>query len=75
VQALAFCLEPHDLILSKLAANRERDWEFAKEALAARLVDSSILLERVGDLPVSSELLESVTASLHALVVRVSLSS
>jgi hypothetical protein len=35
-------------------------------------VDSSILLERVGDLPVSSELLESVTASLHALVVRVS---
>jgi len=71
VQALAFCLEPHDLILSKLAANRERDWEFAKEALAARLVDSSILLERAGDLPVSSELLESVTASLHALVVRV----
>jgi hypothetical protein len=75
VGALAFCLEPHDLILSKLAANRERDWEFAKEALAARLVDSSILLERVGDLPVTSELLESVTASLHALVVRVSLSS
>jgi hypothetical protein len=71
VGALAFCLEPHDLILSKLAANRERDWEFAKEALAARLVDSSVLLERAGDLPVSSELLESVTASLHALVVRV----
>jgi hypothetical protein len=72
VRVLAFCLEPHDLILSKLVANRERDWEFAKEALAARLVDSSVLLERAGDLPVSSELLESVTASLHALVVRVS---
>lgn len=35
VSATAFCLEPHDLILSKLAANRERDWNFAKEALAA----------------------------------------
>ena len=41
--AVAFCLEPHDLILSKLAANRERDWDFAKEALGAKLVDATIL--------------------------------
>lgn len=33
VRAVALCLEPHDLVLSKLAANRERDWDFAKEAL------------------------------------------
>ena len=65
---MAFCLEPHDLVLSKLAANRERDWEFAKEALAARLVESSVLLERIGDLPVNSELLEAITASLDALL-------
>src|SRR3954453_14152242 len=68
VRAVAFCLEPHDLILSKLAANRERDWEFANAALLARLVQASVLLERVGELPVDSELLESITASLRVLV-------
>ena len=71
VRAVALCLEPHDLVSSKLAANRERDWEFAQEALAARLVDRSVLLERVGDLPVSSELLESITGSLRALIARI----
>jgi hypothetical protein len=70
VRAVALCLEPHDLVLSKLAANRERDWEFAQEALAARLVDPGMLLERVGDLPVTSELLESIAASLRALIAR-----
>jgi hypothetical protein len=70
VGAMAFCLEPHDLVLSKLAANRERDWEFAKEALDAELVESSILRERVAGLPVDSELLESLTESLEALLHR-----
>jgi hypothetical protein len=41
--AVAYCLEAQDLVLSKLAANRERDWEFAKEALAAGLVESGVL--------------------------------
>lgn len=72
VRAVALCLEPHDLVLSKLAANRERDWEFAKDSLDARLVESRILMERVGDLPVDSELLESITVSLDALVQRTS---
>jgi hypothetical protein len=70
VRAVASCLEPHDLVLSKLAANRERDWEFAQEALSARLVDPIVLLERVGDVPANSALLESITASLRALVAR-----
>ena len=71
MRAVAFCLEPHDIVLSKLAANRERDWEFAQEALAARLVDPGVLLERVGDVPVNSELLESITESLRALIARI----
>jgi hypothetical protein len=68
VRALAFCLDPPDLVLSKLAANRDRDWDFAREALAARLVQPAVLLERVADLPVELELRESITASLVALV-------
>ena len=31
--ATAFCLEPHDLILAKLAANRERDWDSPRTRL------------------------------------------
>jgi hypothetical protein len=69
-RAVAFCLEPHDLILSKLAANRDRDWDFAREALAARLVDPAILLERVEGLPVHPDLRSLVTASLQAIVGR-----
>jgi hypothetical protein len=70
VRAVAFCLEPHDLVLSKLAANRDRDWDFAKEALNAGLVQADVLVERIGDLPIRSELLESVTESLDVLLVR-----
>jgi hypothetical protein len=55
-RARALCLEPHDLILSKLVAHRPRDWAFAEEAVLAGLVDPAILLERVSDLPVSAEL-------------------
>jgi hypothetical protein len=67
VRAVAHCLEPHDLVLSKLAANRERDWDFAKEALAARLVEPTVLLERVDDLPVDAELRVSIAAFLVGL--------
>ena len=64
---MAFCLEPHDLVLSKLVANRERDWEFGKDALDAQVVEISILTERVGDLPLDSERVESIAKSLEAL--------
>ncbi len=66
MRAVAFCLEPHDLILSKLAANRERDWEFARQAIAAGLVDRGVLLERVVDLPVHAELVALIQRSLRA---------
>lgn len=49
--AVALCLEVHDLVLAKCVAGRERDWIFAREALAARLVEAEELLRRVDDLP------------------------
>jgi len=51
----AYCLEPHDLVLAKCAAGRERDWEFAAGALGAGLVDPNELLRRCEDLPLSAE--------------------
>ncbi|MGH2896772.1 MAG: DUF6036 family nucleotidyltransferase [Solirubrobacteraceae bacterium] len=50
---VAFCLEVHDLVLSKLAAGRERDTDYARQAKAHGLVDPDVLSERVVDLPVS----------------------
>ena len=49
--AVALCLEPHDLVLAKCVAGRDRDWEFARDALAADLVQIEELLRRAEDLP------------------------
>lgn len=48
---VALCLEIHDLVLAKCAAGRDRDWEFARDAMAADLVKAAELLRRIEDLP------------------------
>ncbi len=50
--ATGWCLETHDLVLSKCVAGRTKDWEFAREALRHGLVDLSELRGRIGRLPV-----------------------
>lgn len=47
------CLEPHDCVLSKLAAGREKDLAFAGALLDARLVDPDVLIERVSTMDIS----------------------
>lgn len=51
-RAKGYCLESHDLALSKLAAFREKDLEFVRTLLIDRLVTPEILLERLATLPV-----------------------
>jgi hypothetical protein len=46
-----WCMEPHDVVLAKCAAGRERDWEFAREAIRHGVVDANELLRRAEDLP------------------------
>ena len=48
---VALCLEPHDLVLAKCVAGRERDWEFAQVMLRHALVDLTELLARIPALP------------------------
>lgn len=43
------CLEPHDLVVAKLLAGRDKDLRFANAALAHGLVDRHILLQRLAD--------------------------
>ena len=49
------CLEPHDLLISKYAAARERDREYVRPAVRHRLVDRATLLERLGRTPIDEE--------------------
>jgi hypothetical protein len=50
-QAHAAFLEPHDCVVSKLVAYREKDTTFAEALLRTGLIDATILRERINDLP------------------------
>lgn len=65
-RVVALCLEPHDLVLAKCVAGRERGWEFAREALVHQLVDPEVLLGRIEDLPVDDEHRRRVRVRLEA---------
>jgi hypothetical protein len=67
-EPVAWCLEIHDLVLAKAAARRERDWEFAREALRAGLVSGDELLKRAADLPLDPQTLDYVLGILRAIV-------
>jgi hypothetical protein len=41
------CMEPHDLVVGKLGAGRDKDLDFARAAAKLNLVDQQILLERL----------------------------
>jgi hypothetical protein len=66
--AVAWCLEVHDLVLSKCVAGRERDWEYAAEALNAGIVDADLLLARIRDLPIDTKLRDHVDWSLRSVI-------
>jgi hypothetical protein len=65
--AIAWCLEIHDLVLSKCAADRERDWIYAREAMSAGLVNAETLFARTVDLPISAQEREHVEKMLGAI--------
>lgn len=50
--AKGLCLEPHDLVVSKAIAGRDKDLRFLESAVAHRLVDPALLLERLAQTPV-----------------------
>lgn len=67
--AVALCLEVHDLVLAKCAAGRERDWEFARDAIAAGLVRAKELFRRIDDLPEAADR-EHIRKMLGGIVAR-----
>ncbi len=47
--ATGWCLEVHDLAISKAVAGREKDLDFLRQVLGHRLVDEATLRARLGD--------------------------
>ena len=52
---IGYCLEPHDLAASKLAAGRAKDWPFVEAMLKHQIVDPVVLKERITQLPLSPD--------------------
>lgn len=53
---IGWCLEIHDLVISKYVAGREKDHEFIGGAVQAALVDEGVLLERLASTDLEDEL-------------------
>jgi hypothetical protein len=62
-----WCMESHDLVLSKLGAGREKVIEFAKSAAALGLLQREVLLRRLRDVACSDEHRQLIEARIGAL--------
>jgi hypothetical protein len=60
-------MEPHDLVLSKLGAGRDRDLEFARDAATLGLVRRDELLARLESVTCTDDHRRQITARVHAL--------
>lgn len=60
-------MEPHDVVLAKCVTGRERDREFAREALRHGVVDAEELLRRVAGLAISRSRRERIARLLRSL--------
>ena len=45
--AIGWCLEPHDIAVSKLIAGRDKDFDFVSVMIAAKIVSAVVIKERI----------------------------
>ena len=60
------CLEPHDLVISKYVAGREKDREYVRAVVRHRLVDRETLLERLSSTPIEDAIRSRIAALIEA---------
>lgn len=65
--AIGWCIDVHDLALSKLVAGRDKDLDFVSVLMRERMVTPGILDERLQVLPVSPERRARISARLLAM--------
>jgi hypothetical protein len=68
--ATGWCLEIHDLLLSKCVAGRERDWRFVEDAVRHALADPAELRRRLSGLPLSGSSLDAIRRTVDGAIAR-----
>ena len=63
---VAWCLEPHDLWISKMIAGRPKDLEFGRALLEGRIVDPAQLMKRLEDVDVGEPIRERIATKVEA---------
>ena len=66
-QYTGWCMEAHDLVLSKVGAGCEKDFDFAKSAAALGLLERGELLRRLVAVACSDEHRRQIEARINAL--------
>lgn len=65
-----YLLDPHDCVVSKLVAGREKDYLFAAALIEHRLIDPDVLTERASMVQVSALVIERVRNWIAATTTR-----
>jgi hypothetical protein len=60
------CLEPHDLLISKYVAGREKDREYVRAAVRHRPADRASLLDRLARTPIEEEQRRRISRQIEA---------
>lgn len=63
--ATGWCLEIHDLVISKYVAGREKDAHFVGSVIAHDMVEKSVLLLRLSHTPLSSDRKKTIAAGIN----------
>lgn len=63
---IGWCLEAHDLVISKAVAGRDKDLEYLREAIRHRLVDERTLDERLRATPIPDDRRHAIAATIRA---------
>ncbi len=63
--ARGLCLEANDLLVAKILAGREKDFDFLREAARNRLTDSETLLARLATVDADPALVENARAAIR----------
>jgi hypothetical protein len=63
--AKGLCLEVHDLLVSKIIAGREKDFEFLRDAAAHHMADPETLLHRLQSVEVEPAVREQARAAIQ----------
>lgn len=65
---IGYCLDPHDLAASKLAAGRDKDWDFVNAMIEYGIAQPAVLKARVETLPIPAERVAALSQWVDARV-------